>query len=260
MSALLTYTSAGRGAWPTGGRGGTLSADGTGPGRFYRSVAPKAVAPTVGLAGYRASAASATCPVDEYAVHRAVAAVQAELRERVLLGADGRPLTVDGLWGPNTDHAVRGWQARCGVPVDGVFGPVTSRALFQGQAVRAGGQLDPGGVVARILIGTIEVESRWDPGAVGASTPQDLGLGQLNGPAHPQLPAASRLDPRVALPYVAGLIAGNLEAFSGQARDAVAAYRYGRTGAREWVAAGRPQMWKNTDAWAYIGRVLNGGQ
>lgn len=259
MSALLTYSSTGRGAWPASGRGGTLSADGAKPGRFYRSPLESSSGATVGLTGYRASLRSTTCAVDDYATFRAVVAVQNELREQGLLGSDGRPVVADGLWGRNTDTGVRAFQLRQGLTPDGVFGAKTARAMFEPMARRVAAVTDPTGQVARLLVGTVTWESGWDPGAVGSATPQDLGLGQINGPAHPGMSAASRLDPRVALPYVAELITGNLHAMGGELRDAVAAYRYGIAGARAWVDAGRPQAWKGTDAWDYISTILNGG-
>jgi N-acetylmuramoyl-L-alanine amidase len=52
------------------------------------------------------------------------------LQERLLeLGFDaGRP---DGLFGPQTAHAVRGFQREWGLKADGICGPVTVRALRQ---------------------------------------------------------------------------------------------------------------------------------
>jgi peptidoglycan hydrolase-like protein with peptidoglycan-binding domain len=60
-----------------------------------------------------------------------------------LLRARGRSLTVDGIFGPNTDAAVRAFQQQKGLAVDGIVGPVTWSALIitvrqgsQGDAVR----------------------------------------------------------------------------------------------------------------------------
>ena len=54
-----------------------------------------------------------------------------------LLRARGRNLTVDGIFGPNTDAAVRGFQQALhqdipSVTVDGIVGPVTWQALVSG--------------------------------------------------------------------------------------------------------------------------------
>lgn len=260
MTAKISYPATGRGAWPGNGTGGTVKSDGTAPGRFYRSIAAGANLPSVGLAGYRADRLTGgPCTVDEFAVYRGVVAVQVELRERGLLGSDLRPLLADGIWGKNTDSAVRAFQLANNLTPDGVFGPASARALFTPRARSAAQAEDNTGTVWKLMVGTVQWESGWDPGAVGSSTPQDLGLGQINGPAHPSMTEAMRLDPAVSLPYVAGMIAANLRAMKWNPRDAVAAYRYGVRGASEWVAAGRPQLYKGTDAWDYIGTILNGG-
>ncbi|MCF6525794.1 peptidoglycan-binding protein [Streptomyces sp. JJ36] len=45
------------------------------------------------------------------------------------LGKHGHPLTVDGIFGPLTEEAVRAFQTRHEIGVDGVVGPVTWRTL-----------------------------------------------------------------------------------------------------------------------------------
>ena len=61
-----------------------------------------------------------------------------------LLRARGHSVTVDGIFGPNTEAAVRAFQQSKGLAVDGIVGPNTWSALIiqvkqgsQGDAVRA---------------------------------------------------------------------------------------------------------------------------
>jgi len=49
-----------------------------------------------------------------------------------LLRARGHNVAVDGIFGPNTDAAVRAFQQQKGLAVDGIVGPVTWRALVSG--------------------------------------------------------------------------------------------------------------------------------
>ncbi len=51
------------------------------------------------------------------------------------LNARGAALAVDGLYGPLTERAVRQFQARNGLAVDGVVGPRTQAALGRGRSI-----------------------------------------------------------------------------------------------------------------------------
>src|SRR4029453_14104373 len=57
-----------------------------------------------------------------------------------LLGARGHSVAVDGIFGPNTDAAVRAFQQQKGLAVDGIVGPNTWSALIL--TVRQGRQGD----------------------------------------------------------------------------------------------------------------------
>ena len=67
----------------------------------------------------------------------AVRGVQEEFQFRNLSGDPAQGLAVDGIFGPKTDAAVRGFQQALyqdipTVAVDGIVGPVTWRALVSG--------------------------------------------------------------------------------------------------------------------------------
>ena len=62
----------------------------------------------------------------------AVRGVQEEFQFRNLSGDPSQGLQIDGIFGPKTDEAVRGFQRALGVTVDGIVGPITWRALVSG--------------------------------------------------------------------------------------------------------------------------------
>lgn len=251
---------AGRGAWPTSGAGGTLTMDSTTkatkPGRFY--MLSTDTSKLVGLAAYRALKAGTPADLNELAVYYGVRAIQTGLVQGGFKGADGRVLTIDGILGKNGAHAIKAFQTSKQLTADGVFGPASAKAMFRPlMDTAAFGK----GVPADLLCGHVTYESGVDPGAVGRSDSDDLGMGQINGRAHPDLSIEDRFNPLVAFNYVAGIIRDNLAAFPANVDDAIAAYNLGRYGCQQWIAAGRPEMWTPAGAttarnvWKYISAV-----
>jgi peptidoglycan hydrolase-like protein with peptidoglycan-binding domain len=62
----------------------------------------------------------------------AVRAVQSQFQARNLSGDPARGLQVDGVFGPKTNAAVRGFQQAAGLAVDGIVGQFTWNALVNG--------------------------------------------------------------------------------------------------------------------------------
>lgn len=241
MTFQLIYPTRGRGAWTN--LGGTLDSEGDGPGIYYRSPAGSMLMP--GIVGYRAVRNATSVDINSYAVYMAVKGIQREVGT-----------TEDGLYGSDTAAAVQRWQAGHNLLPDGVFGPASARVMFRERATTAAKAASDNSAVVKLTLGHIGFESSWDPGAVGYVQPQDLGLGQINGPAHPGLSVDFRLTARSALSFVADFVLGNLEAMFWNERDAIVAYNLGIGGARAWVKAGRPASYLGTDVAGYISGVL----
>jgi peptidoglycan hydrolase-like protein with peptidoglycan-binding domain len=96
-----------------------------------RAVQASAGIPADGIVGPQ------TWPVTIVQVRRgsrgeAVRGVQEEFQFRNLSGDPSQGLQIDGIFGPQTDAAVRGFQQAVGIAVDGIVGPVTWRALVSG--------------------------------------------------------------------------------------------------------------------------------
>jgi peptidoglycan hydrolase-like protein with peptidoglycan-binding domain len=62
----------------------------------------------------------------------AVRAVQEVMRFHDLSDGEGPPIHVDGIFGPQTDRWVRGFQTAVGTASDGIVGPITWRAMVSG--------------------------------------------------------------------------------------------------------------------------------
>lgn len=88
--------------------------------KMQRPVAPA----RTGAAVHAASAL-----LQEPAQGEAVRALQADLVRLDYAGRDGRPLSIDGHFGPDTAYAVRMFQRDQGLEVDGIAGPNTLGAV-----------------------------------------------------------------------------------------------------------------------------------
>jgi peptidoglycan hydrolase-like protein with peptidoglycan-binding domain len=62
----------------------------------------------------------------------AVRGVQEVMKFHDQSDGEGQPIHVDGIFGPQTDNWVRGFQNAVGTPADGIVGPITWRALVSG--------------------------------------------------------------------------------------------------------------------------------
>lgn len=260
MTFMVTYPAKGRGAWPSAGTGGTLSADGKTYGKYYRKkffkkgYASQVLVP--GRVAYDAVLNETEVSIDDYAVYKAIQGFQRWV---------GAPST--GLFDSATKEAVMEWQTDNNLVPDGIFGPATARKLFEPIIVSQAKAIDPEHPILGALgVGFCNWESGWDPGAVGGASPQDLGLFQINGPSHPDMSVDARLTPIKSIRYGLNLILSNLKEFEFDTDAGIAAYNLGKGGARQWIAAGRPDVWtrtvdgveRTTDVRRYINEIKKG--
>jgi peptidoglycan hydrolase-like protein with peptidoglycan-binding domain len=62
----------------------------------------------------------------------AVRGVQEVMKFHDQSDGEGPPVHVDGIFGPQTDRFIRGFQTALGISSDGIVGPLTWRALVSG--------------------------------------------------------------------------------------------------------------------------------
>lgn len=249
MTFSLTYPTKGRGNFATNAQlGGTLNVKRDGPGPYYASPANPGVR-MPGLTGALAVRNGTSCDVNDYAVHMACKALQKEVGVKA-----------DGILGPNSNDAIRAYQTRNGLYIDGLIGPKTCRLMFEPLVIAAVAELNRTfeGPMMMMCKGHMWVESGYDPGAVGESTPKDLGPG-LNGDANPEMSAEFRLTPATAIPAMVKIVDGNIFAARFDFDVAILAYNIGRGGASSWVKAGRPARFLGVDTYVYINKVKEAG-
>lgn len=248
MVFSLTYPTTGRGSFTTNAQlGGTLNVKGDGPGPYYRAPASPSVR-MPGLTGALALRNATACSINDYAVHMACKALQAKV------GTDP-----DGILGPNSDKLIKAYQVGRSLVADGVIGPMTCKLMFDPLIEAAVLALDRhhGAAMMWMSKGHMWVESGYDPGAVGVTTPQDLGPG-LNGEHNPDMSADFRLTPATAIPAMVKIVDGNIFALKFDFDAAVLAYNIGRGGATSWKRAGKPARFMGVDTYAYINKVKAG--
>lgn len=221
---------AGRGAWPGNGAGGTLSYDGDSAGPYYRLAV-----------GDRPQVGSKRTNANERAVAGAVKAYQQAIRRRT-----GITLADDGVFGPVTERAVKQFQELAGTKADGVVGPNTSKLLLFPDLRRKVNRLRKARpktdeLITPVLVcGVISHESNWDAGAVGYLDERDVGLAQINAEAHPEWTEEERLNPMLSFEFVYRYLHAALIELDLDLDLAIASYNLGLGGARTWDRKGRP--------------------
>ena len=85
-----------------------------------------------------------------------------------LLVRRGEPLTMDGHFGPGTERALRHYQGRRRLPIDGVAGPQTMRALANGRAAVMPARVQTTHASVRALVDRWARRYGLDPGLVRA--------------------------------------------------------------------------------------------
>lgn len=111
---------------------------------------------------------------DGWAVKQGVLAIQK------LLVLNNIPLDYSsgpGIFGSRTNAAVLAFQKANVPPADGLVGRNTMKALLRGPV---SARENNAGMPRHYLWGIIGAESAFDPGAVGYTTPYDIGLVQIN--------------------------------------------------------------------------------
>ncbi len=118
----------------------------------------------------------------------------------------------------------------------GVIASGTARKLFK---KRVWDSAHKANVPALWLCRQINLESGFDPAAVGNVDPRDRGLVQINSFWHPEISDAEAFDPVFSINWAAKYLAANIKEL-GDIEAGVAAHNVGRFYAKKWLEAGKP--------------------
>lgn len=155
---------------------------------------------------------SAGKDVNYQAVSLGVKAIQARINAYGYSPA----LIIDGVLGPRSKAGIEWIQKRLNLTVDGQAGPATCKGLWRDLVYWYSGVNQ---VPASHVWGFTALESSFDPGAVGYTTPSDRGLNQINLNAHPNITVEQAFDPHFALNYTARRLRGARDIYDGKGVD-----------------------------------------
>lgn len=119
----------------------------------------------------------------------------------------------------------------------GVIASGTARKLFKKRIWDSSHRANVPGLY---LCKQINLESGFDPAAIGNVDPRDRGLAQINSYWHPDVSDEEAFNPAYSITWAANYLGANFLAL-GDIEAAVAAHNVGRFYARTWLAAGKPK-------------------
>lgn len=175
--------------------------------------------------------------VNYQAVNLGVKAIQARINAYGYSPA----LIVDGILGPRSAAGIKWIQARLSLVADGKVGPATCKKLWRDLVFWYSGVNQ---VPASHVWGFTALESAFDPGAVGSTTPSDRGLNQINLTAHPNVSVEQAFDPHFSISYTAGRLRNARAKYDGKGVDLQTkcsiAQHNSPVAADQWYATGVP--------------------
>lgn len=195
--------------------------------------------------------------------YRAVWAGVKAIKHR-LIALGNTSMTADGVFGSGAKKGVTALQTQAGMQPDGKVGPTTSKYLFKGLIEEFAAAKK---ISAAYMHGIIQIESGYDPGAVGYYTPKDKGLAQFNTSDgnnttwwtdYPQAYGPEQaFDAYWAIKELANRLAWAKKKFSGKTdalrRNCMIAQHNSPQWAQEWFDTGKAP---NSQIQDYVTKVL----